>query len=53
MHIELKGPFDGIATLIGIVSWGGACGFAEYPDVYAKVSLVLDWIHKETGITTK
>ena len=50
---EDKGPFDGIATLIGISSWGAACGFAEYPDVYAKVSLALDWINKETGNMTK
>ena len=49
VHIEPKGDSDGIATLIGVVSWGAACGYAQYPDVYAKVSLVLDWIHSETG----
>ena len=49
VHIEHKGPYDGIATLIGLVSWGAACGYPQYPDVYARVSIVLDWIHAETG----
>ena len=47
--IERKGNSDGIATLIGIISWGPACGYARYPTVYARVSKVLDWIKKETG----
>ena len=38
-----------IATLIGITSWGAACGYAEYPDVFARVTHVLDWINEETG----
>ena len=37
------------ATLIGIVSWGAACGYAEYPDVYANVMNVLNWIKDVTG----
>ena len=49
VHIEPKGHKDGMATLIGIVSWGAACGYAQYPEIYSKVSLILDWIHTETG----
>ena len=26
------------------------CGDTEYPDVYARVADVLDWITKETGL---
>ena len=37
------------ATLIGVVSWGAACGYAEYPDVYANVMNVLNWIKDVTG----
>ena len=28
------------------------CGDTEYPDVYARVADVLDWITKETGLHT-
>ena len=38
-----------IATLIGIVAWNAGCGDVNYPDVYSKVSDVLDWITRETG----
>ena len=38
-----------IAVLIGIVSWGAACGYAEYPDVYASVRDTVQWIKSETG----
>ena len=37
------------ATLIGIVSWSGACGYPEYPDVYGRVTKIVEWITKETG----
>ena len=40
---------ESIATLVGITSWGAACGYAEYPGVYGRVTAVLDWIEKETG----
>ena len=38
-----------IATLIGIVAWNAGCGDVNYPDVYSRVSDVLDWITRETG----
>ena len=38
-----------IAVLIGIVSWGAACGYAEYPDVYTSVRDTIHWIKSETG----
>ena len=38
------------ATVIGIASWSMGCGDTEYPDVYARVADVLDWITKETGL---
>ena len=41
-----------IATVIGIASWSMGCGDTEYPDVYARVADVLDWITKETGLYT-
>ena len=37
------------AILIGITSWAAACGYAEWPDVYGRVSSVLDWITEKTG----
>ena len=39
-----------IATVIGIASWSMGCGDTEYPDVYARVADVLDWITQETGL---
>ena len=38
-----------IATLVGISSWGAACGTPEWPDVYGRVADVLDWITDVTG----
>ena len=37
------------ATLIGIVSWGAGCGYAEHPDIYGRVTHVLNWIELNTG----
>ena len=37
------------AILIGITSQVAACGYAEWPDVYARVSHVTEWITKNTG----
>ena len=41
------------ATLIGIVSWGAGCGYAEYPDIYGRVTHVLNWIELNTGKRTQ
>ena len=43
-----KNP-EKVATLIGILSWLGACGYAKYPDVFGRVTHVLDWIESKTG----
>ena len=37
-----------IPTLLGIVSFTGACGYAEYPDVFGRVTTILDWIESKT-----
>ena len=38
--------------LIGVVSWGIGCGLSAYPDVYARVTDVMDWIELITKATT-
>ena len=40
-----------IPTLLGIVSFSGACGYAEYPDVFGRVTKILDWIESKTYLT--
>ncbi|XP_054714325.1 venom peptide isomerase heavy chain-like [Uloborus diversus] len=35
---------DGIATLVGITSFGRGCGLEGYPGVYTKVSHFRDWM---------
>ena len=40
-----------IPTLLGIVSFTGACGYAEYPDVFGRVTKILDWIESKTYLT--
>ena len=35
---------NGRATIFGVTSWSLACGYAEYPDVFGRVSKVRDWI---------
>ena len=36
-------------TLIGVSSWVSACGYVEYPDVYGRITHVLNWIQGITG----
>ena len=35
---------NGRYKLFGVVSWGGTCGAAKEPGVYAKTAAVLGWI---------
>ena len=37
------------AILVGVNSWAAACGYAEWPDVFGRVSHVTDWITEKTG----
>ena len=48
VYIKSKGK-KRTAILIGITSWVAACGYAEWPDVYGRVSHVTDWITEKTG----
>ena len=39
----------GVATLIGVVSWGRKCGSEGYPRVYSDVHKFKDWIESVTN----
>ncbi|CAH0479299.1 unnamed protein product [Peronospora belbahrii] len=39
-------------VLIGVVSWGNGCGRAGYPGVYARVSVVTNWLSTVAPGTT-
>lgn len=44
-----KGSCYKTQTLIGIASWAAAYGYSEYPEIYGRVSSVLNWIQEKTG----
>jgi len=57
-HRDSGGPLtykeNGKSYLIGVVSWGETdggtrCVVPGYPQVFARVTTALDWIHKELG----
>lgn len=47
IQIVLKEPYC-MYSIIGIVSFGKLCGFADTPGVYTNVSSYLDWIEMNT-----
>lgn len=38
------GPFVVDGVLVGVTSWGRSCALAEYPGIWARVPVLLDWI---------
>jgi len=44
------GPLVVDGYVVGIVSWGFGCAFANYPGVYASVPNLLPWIKEQTGL---
>lgn len=38
---------DGKANLVGLVSWGIACGRTNLPGVYTNVTMFLGWIQEK------
>ncbi|KAH8336060.1 hypothetical protein KR067_009017, partial [Drosophila pandora] len=38
------GPLVSGGVLVGVVSWGYGCAYANYPDVYANVAALRSWV---------
>jgi secreted trypsin-like serine protease len=38
--------------IAGVISYGNGCGRAEYPGVYTRVSVFMDWIERHTSSST-
>ena len=49
MYVDPNNNPHKISTLLGITSLVAACGYPEYPDVFARVTRVLDWIESKTS----
>jgi secreted trypsin-like serine protease len=43
---------DGVATLVGVTSWGIGCAYEGYPGVWSSVADNLDWIAAMMPTTT-
>ncbi|XP_055389448.1 trypsin-3-like [Condylostylus longicornis] len=49
-HAEPGSPIIINNKAIGVASWGYGCKLSDYPNVYAKISYVRDWIKYTSGV---